>query len=66
MPMAGSSDYEKQNARVCFFLGLIAQGRTTNAVAVAKQFGCEVYFPAEILREMERVGFAKTTELLLS
>ena len=58
-----SPDYEKQSARIYYFLGLIAQGRTTNALVVAREFEKEdnLYFPGDVIRQMERAGF--TAEL---
>jgi len=58
-PVPDAGDYEKQTARVYYFLGLIAKGRVTNAVLVAGQFEKEgnVYFPDQTIREMERAGF---------
>jgi len=59
-PSDGIGGSEKSSARVYYFLGLIARGRTTDAVAVVKQFEKEeqVGFPGEVLRQMERAGFA--------
>jgi tetratricopeptide (TPR) repeat protein len=63
LPENGPGNYERQSARIYYFLGLIAKGRTTNAVVVARKFEKEgeVYFPGEVIRQMERAGF--TTEL---
>jgi tetratricopeptide (TPR) repeat protein len=57
------NDYERQNAKIYYFLGLIAQGRTTNAIVVAKEFEREdiINWPDAIFRQMERAGF--TVEL---
>jgi tetratricopeptide (TPR) repeat protein len=58
-PAEPPDDYQKQNARVYYLLGLIAQGRTTNAVTVARQFEKDdnASFPDEAIRQMERAGF---------
>ncbi len=50
--------FERENAKVFYFLGLIAQRRTTNAVAVARQFQRDADFPRETLRALERAGLA--------
>lgn len=59
--MPGQADYQKQSARVYYFLGLIAKGNVSNAVVVAKQFEREgnIYFPDEVIRQMERAGFTR-------
>jgi tetratricopeptide (TPR) repeat protein len=59
-PAGQPDDYQKQNARVYYLLGLIAQGRTTNAVTVAMQFEKDnnASFPDDAIRQMERAGFA--------
>lgn len=59
LPAPMPNDNGKQTARIYYLLGLIAQGRTADAVHVAKQFEKEnsAYFPDEVVREMERAGF---------
>lgn len=59
VPAPGFNNYQKQNARMYYFLGLIARGRIANAVVVAKQFerDDQMGFPVDILRQMERAGF---------
>ncbi|MGA2854211.1 MAG: tetratricopeptide repeat protein, partial [Verrucomicrobiota bacterium] len=59
LPTGMSGDYEKRTASIYYLLGLIAHGRTSDAVQVAKQFEKEnnAYFPEEVIREMERGGF---------
>jgi tetratricopeptide (TPR) repeat protein len=59
LPAQTPNDYEKQTARIYYLLGLVAHGRTADAVQVAKQFEKEnnAYFPDEVIREMERGGF---------
>ena len=60
LPTEASGDYEKKSAQIYYLLGLIAHERTTDAVAVARQFEKEndAYFPNEAVRQMERAGFA--------
>jgi tetratricopeptide (TPR) repeat protein len=60
LPPDAFGDYEKKSARIYYLLGLIARERTTDAVAVARQFEKEndAYFPNEVVRQMERAGFA--------
>ena len=60
LPTEASGDYEKKSAQIYYLLGLIAHGRTADAVAVARQFEKEndAYFPNEVVRQMERAGFA--------
>ena len=59
LPTDSFGDYEKKSARIYYLLGLIAHGRTADAVAVARQFEKEndAYFPNEVVRQMERAGF---------
>ena len=59
LPTDAFGDDEKKSARICYLLGLIARGRTADAVAVAGQFEKEndAYFPNEVVRQMERAGF---------
>lgn len=59
VPAQTPGDYQKQNARIYYLLGLISQGRTTNAVEIAEQFKTEenVSIPDEVVHEMERDGF---------
>ena len=60
LPTDASGDYEKKSARIYYLLGLIARERTADAVVVARQFEKEndAYFPNEVVRQMERAGFA--------
>ena len=60
LPTEASGDYEKKSAQIYYLLGLIAHERTADAVAVARQFDKEndAYFPNEVVRQMERAGFA--------
>jgi len=59
LPVETPGDYEKQTARVYYLLGLIAHGRTADAVRVSKQFEKDdnACFPEDAIREMERGGF---------
>jgi len=59
LPSDAFGDNEKKKARIYYMLGLIAHRRTTDAVAVARQFEKEndAYFPDEVVRQMERAGF---------
>ncbi len=60
LPTEASGDYEKKSAQIYYLLGLIAHERTADAVALARQFDKEndAYFPNEVVRQMERAGFA--------
>ena len=59
LPAGAPRNYEKQNARIYYLLGLIARGSTADAIQVAKQFekDNDAYFPDQVMREMERGGF---------
>lgn len=52
---------EKKEAQIYYLLGLIAHGRTADAVVVAKKCGDEdyFYFPTQAVRQMERAGFTR-------
>jgi tetratricopeptide (TPR) repeat protein len=53
-------DSSRSTAQIYYLLGLIAHGRTQDAVKVAEQFRRDdsVYVPETAIRDMERAGFA--------
>ncbi len=55
------ANYQRRNAQMYYLLGLIAQQRTAEAVAVANKFEKEDNFsvPSEALVQMERAGFTR-------
>ncbi len=59
LPEMTRDSYQNQSAKVYYLLGLIAKGRTSDAVQVAKQFDKEsyVYFSNDVIGDMERAGF---------
>src|SRR5207237_9790174 len=52
---------EDEQAKLYYFLGLIARNRTKDAIAVAKEFdrNNSVYFPPEVIKQMERAGLTQ-------
>ena len=57
-------DLQKLQAQTYYLLGLIAQNRAKDAVAVAKKLGRqnEVYFPSEAMKALERAGYTKALD----
>ena len=53
--------FESANAKLYYFLGLIAQNRTADAINVAKQFdrNAGAYFAADMVKQMERAGLTQ-------
>src|SRR6185503_15409451 len=52
---------DNSNARLYYFLGLIARNRADDAIKVAKDFdrNNSVYFPPEVIKQMERAGLTQ-------
>jgi tetratricopeptide (TPR) repeat protein len=57
--MQGRPDYQKAQAQVYYFLGLISHGRAKDAVVVAKTLGGQgqFYMPEDAFKEMDRAGY---------
>ncbi len=56
---ADPTRYQKEAARMYYFLGLIAKGRTQEAISVAENLSRNGFFPPEVLKEMERAGLSR-------
>src|SRR5205807_2883600 len=54
-------DRNDSQAKLYYFLGLIARNRTDDAIKVAKEFdrNNSVYFPPEVIKQMERAGLTQ-------
>lgn len=55
------ADYEQQQAKLYYLLGLIAKQRTADAVKVAKEIGKEqsAYLPPDAIAAMEKAGYSR-------
>src|SRR5258708_6049299 len=55
------SRFENSEARLYYFLGLIARDRINDAIKVAREFdrNSSVYFPPEVIKQMERAGLTQ-------
>ena len=59
--MREGNDYEKQQARQYYFLGLIAKKRHDDALKLAKEVGKQgnAYLPPEAISAMQKAGYSK-------